>query len=1113
MKMKTPSPILLPKLTPPDVSRAVARPRLVALIEKILEKKLALIVAGPGYGKTTLAAQLLPNVRAGRVWISMDQVEQDFPVFMRYLLTGVRQACPHFPQDLEKTIPIHGFAKIHREELLMGLLQHLESILEGHVVLSLDDCHTVPSGSDIWKTIQFLIDHMPPLLHVVLIGRKEPALKLSRHRSLGQVIDIGEAELGFNYEEVRAVANAFLGHDLPEETMQEIVVSTGGWAAPILLHLHTWKGAKRKNAGDRPIPLLTRNHVFQYLEENIFEDQPARVRDFMIRTSVLREIRPDLCDRVFDWEDSKKILEGLCADHLLTFPYGEGPTHYRYHHLLQEFLKARLDRTVGPEERRSMHEAIARTLEKEGNIQGALEHFLAARNMDHISRVLSGMGMKEVIACPLPFLSRVLGELPPDLVHGSGHLLYLQAKLRSLNGGVRMAISGFQAALERFRTDGDGPGITVCLKDLGFHHYLTGDVIRAKDQMEALIGSPHPDPFFPAEVHGYLILFYSILGLVEDADVHYTSAGRVVGDQERPGKGLLSAWLDLCYSNRFQSSGDFQQAALLNEKTLHTFQHLDAGPFLPLANFQAALTSYYLHRAQEGLSYAENGLKSAKEHGIYDHQYAWLLYARGLNRFGTGDLDHARLDAREALRIFHNHDNAWGQASVYQLDSMMHRRAGRHVEAEKTARNGLSILKNLGLIVTEGALVLALAEALLNRNSPEEALSFLDDYRPQIEISAYHRFWSHLLYSRGYAALENPDAALQQMKACLESAEANRFHPWLSKELGLIAQTLAACHARGIKRPSIERLLQQAEPEDLESLRNRLVDPAAPSGHKIHALVDIFPERGIHPLKIRLLGPFQVTIGNREIPSDFWRNAKAARIFKYLALHQDHGAISRDVLLELAWPREDAARSRGRFHVALHFLRRVLEPNLKRGIPSSYILRQDDSYGLRIGEGGNIDCLEFLKHTDQAEREEKTDKKKALERYLQAEYLYKGPLLEEDRYEEWLIEDRERIERKYLFAVSRILDLLQAERRWDACIQYAEKLLTIDKYEEAAYVILMKCHALLGNGSHVIKTFERCRAAIIDDLGLPLQQDTLSLYRNLTGNTTKQKSPSQFSPT
>jgi ATP/maltotriose-dependent transcriptional regulator MalT/DNA-binding SARP family transcriptional activator len=1091
--------ILQSKLTMPKVSNTLQRNRLIDRVKEISHKRLALIIAGAGYGKTTLVAQTVADMETDTVWYCLDESDKDFATCMGYLVAGIAKHQPGFGKELRGRLSVASPSPKNREVLLLEFLAEVENRIPNDMIIVLDDYYMVQDSPEISGSMEFLLARIPPLLHMILISRTAPALRVSRYRAMLEVIDVGEAELSFQVDEIEHLYRGLLDVDISETNIQKLFEKTGGWVAGLILFFNAVKGKPSGEAHERLFDLdRSKKFIFQYLEENVFERQSDEIKDFMVKSSLLSRLAPAFCDMVFKSHSSRDILNRLCENHLLTFPCGDAEESFQYHHLLQDFLRDKLERDFGRKEVDRLHHHIARSMEERGDIPGAMRHFLEGMHFGEICRIIAGMVFKDFMVCPFRFFMETFDKIPEELIREDARLMYVGARLASLKGDIQEAISVFRTALERFRADGNAMGTANCLKDLGLHYYLTGDVTRAKEQMEQLWGKTHEDPFFPAEVAGYLILFSAIAGKMEEADHYYGACRKQQAGAGKEDKPLVRSWLDFCYSYRFHNSGDFDRADELNLKTLHAFSRLGMEPLLPLAHFQAALTLFFKTRSEEGYAYAEKGLSLAEKIGIHDAQYAWLLYTKGLNGFGMGGSDQAIMDAEKSLRIFQSTGNLWGQACVYELYGMIYRKSGKKAQAEAFIRTGRRVVKGLNLTVTEGALALRLAEVLLDKGQYADASSLLDKHREEIEVSKFHLFKYYLLYSRIHTGLGRVEKAVEAMETGLAMAWANHYDAWVLKEPTWVVPVLARCYALGIAEEYIERILRNADREARDVLWLLRKEKDSRVRRAADDLMPVLSQEVPAPLRIHCLGRFEVFVGGQEIARSKWQSTKATKLFKYMVMRRDHGFIPKEILLELAWPDEDPGKTNRRFHVAMTSLRRLLEPDLKRGVPSSYILKHNDAYRLEIGKEGRIDFQEFLRELELAERIEKKDADDALTRYLKAESMYGGRLFEEDPYEDWLMDDRETHNNRYLKALSKILFLYEKKESWKKCIDYAEKYLSIDRYAEPVYNALMGFYSQIGQTSRIVKTFERCKTCLTEDLGCPLNDSTVTLYKMLT---------------
>ncbi|MBW2193027.1 MAG: bacterial transcriptional activator domain-containing protein [Deltaproteobacteria bacterium] len=199
--------------------------------------------------------------------------------------------------------------------------------------------------------------------------------------------------------------------------------------------------------------------------------------------------------------------------------------------------------------------------------------------------------------------------------------------------------------------------------------------------------------------------------------------------------------------------------------------------------------------------------------------------------------------------------------------------------------------------------------------------------------------------------------------------------------------------------------------------------------------------------------------------------------------------------MELLWPEDDPGKTVKRLHVALASLRRTLEPDIRRGTPSAYIIRSGDAYRIAIGNGGRVDIEGFIDELKFA-REEK-DPEKAIEHYLNAASTYRGDFLEEDLYTPWCEEERERFRGEYLQLLEGLIEFYDDKKDYKKCIVYAKKYLTVDKYAEDVYQVLMTYYSRIGNKAMVSRTFNKCKDLITAELDCPLSEETEDLYQRL----------------
>lgn len=1099
-------PILQSKLTRPPVSHTLERKRLIDPLSAITHRKLALVIAGAGYGKTTLVAQAVTQLQpsAATMWYSLDHLDKDPVMFLGHLLAGLQMHHPELDADLWTKLAAPPASQKNREKLLLALLVEMEKRIINPLIIVLDDYYRVQESREIAQILEFLLARMPAMIHIIIISRTAPALRISRYRAMLEVIEVRQKALSFRIDEVESLYQHLLKVQLDPSQIQTLHLKTGGWAAALLLFFNAIKTEPTGVTNEDLFDIgKSEKLIYKYLEENIFEVQPEQVQIFLMRSALLGQLDPDFCNDVFGMQNAQTILKKLSRNHLLTFPCDDTGDRYQYHQLLRAFLKNRLIEKQGSKTVNMFHFDIAKAKEKRGDLRGALHHFACGKHFEEVIRMLSGLVLLDFRNIPISFLKEILGRIPIVYFHQNARLLYIQAKVMSVNGNIRRAIGEFKAALGWFQADGDDVGAAACLKDLGFHYYLTGDLERATREMKALWALPHEDPFFPVEVAGYLILFSAIMGDVDVSDGYYHEAVEKFGATEKVDSAFILTWFGLCRGYRFHVTGNFHKADTLNTKALDLFSSMQFEIFLPITYFQAALTAFYLADASRGYEYAQKGLVIARKLGIFDNQYAWLLYALALNGMGSGRVEQALDDAQEALDLFQVYGNAWGQALAHECRGMILGKQGRWDEAFDAFHTGMQVVGKLDLRRPpgQGALALGMAEALMEKGQFSQAQNTLDAHRTDIHISQFHRFRCHQLQACIHVANHHMDGAVGHLDTTLGISKTNGYHDWILIQHPGILPLLVECHHRKKNRDYVEQLFMKAD-RKTDTALNLLKNNKKYSHLRrtIEHLFSMMPHKVPAPLIIRCLGNFSVSIGDRPIPAKQWRSAKATLLFKYLVVKHEQGLIPKETLLEVVWPDEDAAVTSPRLHVALNTLRKLLEPDLVRGVPSAYIIRHNNGYRLEIGRHGRIDFIEFVKSVDAATAVYDTDPDLALDRLLIAAANYRGMLLKEDPYEEWMVNHRASLEQRFLQVLSNIIGLYEKQGAWHQCIAHAETYLRHDKYAEPVYRDLMRFHVKAGNPSGAIETFQKCRRRINDEMDLPLSEQTLNLYEKLIQN-------------
>ena len=373
------APILATKLyIPPPRSKIVIRPRLIERLNEGLSasRKLTLISAPAGFGKTTLVSEWIAGCGRLIAWLSLDGGDNDPSRFLSYLVAAVQTITPKIGTGmlaaLQSTQPPPS------ESILTALLNEITT-LPDHFILVLDDYHVIDS-KPVDEALTFLLKHLPPQMLLVITTREDPHLPLARLRARGQLTELRAADLRFTPSEAAEFLNQVMGLNLSAQDIAALETRTEGWIAGLQLAALSMQGRQDVT---RFIQSFTGSHhfVLDYLLEEVLECQPERVRNFLLQTAILDRLSGPLCDAVTLQDGGRGMLETLERGNLFVIPLDDQRQWYRYHHLFADVLQAHLIEAQ-PEQVSSLHQRASAWYEQNGLRPDAIRHALAAKDFE-----------------------------------------------------------------------------------------------------------------------------------------------------------------------------------------------------------------------------------------------------------------------------------------------------------------------------------------------------------------------------------------------------------------------------------------------------------------------------------------------------------------------------------------------------------------------------------------------------------------------------------------------------------------------------------------------------------------------------------------------------------
>ena len=449
------TPILAAKhYAPPFRPDTVLRPRLIERLDEGMRSRLILVSAPAGFGKTTSVSEWTTGCRrlesdVCAAWLSLDEADSDLTRFLAYLVTALQTVAADVGQGvldlLESPQPPPT------ESMLTALLNEIAMLPHG-VILVLDDYHLVDS-KPVDEALAFLLEHLPPQLHVVVATREDPRLPLARWRARGQLTELRAAELRFTPDESAEFLNRVMGLGLSAEDIAALESRTEGWIAGLQLAALSIHG--RPDAASFIQAFTGSNRfVLDYLVEEVLQRQPQRVHSFLLQTSILDTLCGALCDAVTGQKHGKEMLDRLERDNVFVVPLDDDRRWYRYHHLFADVLQAYLLEEQ-PNQLLALQRRASEWYEENGSRSDAIRHALCAEDFEWAAELIERAGPLVEESSQGATWLRWARALPDELIRsrpvlgvwfawallGSGELEAAEARLRDAERWLEPGLS------------------------------------------------------------------------------------------------------------------------------------------------------------------------------------------------------------------------------------------------------------------------------------------------------------------------------------------------------------------------------------------------------------------------------------------------------------------------------------------------------------------------------------------------------------------------------------------------------------------------------------------------------------------------------------------------
>ncbi len=415
---------------PPARANLVNRHRLIEKLDAGLNHKLTLISAPAGFGKTTLvrswinhldtqttgqAKQKFESVKAA--WVSIDERDNDPALFWLYIIAAFQTIIPEFGENIQTML--NSAATFSHNVVVTMLINELVEYQQNNqattqFLLTLDDYHLITTQT-IHDSLNFMLDHLPPFLHVVITTRADPPLKLSYRHGRSEVNQIRAADLAFSSDESAEFLNEQMRLDLPRNDIETLGNRTEGWIAGLQLAALSLQEQANKHkfvldfAGDD-------RYIADYLIDEVLQSQPAHIQDFLLKTSILNQLSGPLCKVITGQSESQTILDQLEHHNLFLSPLDNRREWYRYHSLFADLLRQRLGDSFKESEIAKLHQQASQWFEQRDEVIESVDHAILGKDFSKAAQLIEKRSQEIFQQFKLNSLVKWIEALPKSIL-------------------------------------------------------------------------------------------------------------------------------------------------------------------------------------------------------------------------------------------------------------------------------------------------------------------------------------------------------------------------------------------------------------------------------------------------------------------------------------------------------------------------------------------------------------------------------------------------------------------------------------------------------------------------------------------------------------------------
>ncbi|MFZ5587710.1 MAG: BTAD domain-containing putative transcriptional regulator [Thermodesulfobacteriota bacterium] len=1078
-------------------------------LEQARDKRLVLILGQAAQGKTSLAACHVQDNQAPCAWINLDASDAD-PVNLFHCLA--RAAALALP-GCDPAPLLHASAVClgprDPKALHLEWLAGLHALAPPPMDYVLDGLDRLEPHAAAFGFIDTFLEFLPVGSRAVLLSRSMPPLEIERLRMSQDVLILSNQDLALDEQEVKDFLS-LKGFKVGKREAAALRRISEGWIGGLVL-LAESRAAGRENAAPS-LDILEAGEALRansrgYFAEQVLARQPPALQRFLLETSLLELVEPRLAARLTGMDDAPELLEDLAGRNLFVARSHDPVSGwaYRYHLAFRDFLQAELRARAGREGLAAVLVRAALACQAEERPEEALNLYLRAGAEAPAVQIIRRLAPGLLMEGRGGDLAHWLGALSPATLEADPWLSLHLCQTRRWTG-MAENLACLPAVVERLRSLGDARGQLAGLTCLLEAAIMAGAPPRLSRQLAAQASALLEDQAtdgFPLDQAGLYLMVGMHHIVTDDPRRGHGACQRALLLAQRHNVALLKALAVYWSAHAMTGLGEYQRAHEYLDEMDRQIQSLKLTEMTTLSLLSRSRLQCFQGRldlARQNVELAGRNLERHGQLGLYPGYVLFRLWALVMDG-RPGEAEAFLAEARAVAPPF----------SPYYLRMCLlgiaigHYRLGDFVQAGAWVRKALEASSELDENDLPYAPEFENLPAMIDYHLGNAEAKTLAKAQRSLErarlIGSHHLEADTLLTLALYehrAGRREEAAALLRSGFGIYAQWGYDFSPSLSRadmaRLCALALDMEADAAWETATRLLTSSLADLAPAELDRLRDH---PNPVVRTKSVELGGRLRRAGLPVLHLRTLGGFEARLGDTVMAGGkAWGGAQAPLLLKALLAHGGRKA-PRDVLMEALWPEAPAAAAENSFKVALHRLRRALEPDLGKEFGSAYVQMENNLVSLDA-DLCHVDVGEFRRLLDQGrELEAAGDAKGAIERYRRGAELYRGDFLAQDLYLVWAEAPRRRLKEDYVDLLLRLAGLHERLGALGKAAEACRKAIAADPCQEQAYQRLMAILDGRGQRSQAIQVYEQCRRALQAELAAEPDPLTTALYRRL----------------